>query len=272
MSIKNVLIAYTGEESSMSALRHAIKIAIHHDAWLTAVLGHGQPPMERRMAAYLPRDLLVSLRDFDKQEIAKARQTFETVVAEKGRSDKASFVDIDTEYGAPLADFARSFDLVVMGMQTIGATDAHMAATPDLMALHSGRPIVVVPKSFDAPGLADNMLLAWDGKRAAARALGDAMPLLKERGRVTVLTIGAKPTPGIDQLLENLRHHDIEAHHVHKPKKGSVGRIILDTADSEGAKAIVMGAFEHSKFSHDLLGGVTTDIMREARVPVFMSH
>ncbi|WP_417607500.1 universal stress protein [Primorskyibacter flagellatus] len=272
MTIKNVLVAYTGHDSSMSALRHAIKIADHHDGWLTAVLGYGQPPMERRMATHLPRDMLVSLREFDRKQIEEARTVFEAAVVEHGRSDKASFVDLDVEHGAPLADFARTFDLVVMGMHRPGSADTHMAANPDLMALHSGRPVLVVPRNFDAPGLAENMLLAWDGKRAAARAVGDAMPLLRERGRVTVLTIGSKPAPGTDQLIANLRHHDVDARHVHQPKTRSVGRMILETADSEGAKAIVMGAFEHSKFSQDLWGGVTTDVMRDAHVPLFMSH
>lgn len=272
MSIKNILVAYTGNESSMDALRHAMKIAIHHDAWLTAVLGHGQPLMERRMTAFLPQETLKSLREFDRQQIEEAHKAFDAVIAEQGRTAKASFVDLDTEHGSSIADFGRTFDLIVMGMERLDVTDRHMAANPDLVALYSGRPILVVPKSFAAPSLADNMLLAWDGKRSAARAVGDAMQLLEERGRVTLLTIGKAPASGTDQLIENLRRHNIDARHVHQPKKHTVGRTILDTAEAEGAKAIIMGAFEHSKFSHDLLGGVTTEVMREAKVPVFMSH
>jgi nucleotide-binding universal stress UspA family protein len=33
-----------------------------------------------------------------------------------------------------------------------------------------------------------------------------------------------------------------------------------------------MGAFEHSKFSHDVFGGVTTDVIGENDVPVLLSH
>ncbi|WP_276326206.1 universal stress protein [Phaeobacter gallaeciensis] len=39
-----------------------------------------------------------------------------------------------------------------------------------------------------------------------------------------------------------------------------------------GAKLIVMGAYEHSKFSQDLFGGVTHEVIRSSQVPVFMSH
>ncbi|AUM75126.1 universal stress protein [Paracoccus jeotgali] len=272
MSFKNVLVAYTGHESSMAALRHAIKIAVHNDGWLTGVLGHGQPPLERHMAAHLPHDILVSLREFDRQRIDEARRVFETTVEKHNWSDKSAFVDLDVEHGAPLADFGRTFDLIVMGMHRTASAEPHMAASPDLMALHSGRPVLVVPSNFDAPGLAENMLLAWDGKRAAARAVGDAMSLLRERGRVTVLTIGSQPAPGTSQLIQNLCHHGVDARHVHQPRKGPIARSILEAADTAGAKAIIMGAFEHSKFSQDLWGGVTSDVMRDAHLPVFMSH
>jgi nucleotide-binding universal stress UspA family protein len=33
-----------------------------------------------------------------------------------------------------------------------------------------------------------------------------------------------------------------------------------------------MGAYEHSKFSEDLWGGVTRDILVDAHLPVMMSH
>ena len=39
-----------------------------------------------------------------------------------------------------------------------------------------------------------------------------------------------------------------------------------------GAGILVMGAYEHSKFSEDLLGGVTRDILENADLPLLMSH
>jgi len=34
----------------------------------------------------------------------------------------------------------------------------------------------------------------------------------------------------------------------------------------------VMGAFEHSKFTQDIVGGVTTEVFAAARVPVLLAH
>ena len=55
-------------------------------------------------------------------------------------------------------------------------------------------------------------------------------------------------------------------------REGSVGATVLSVADEISAKLVVMGAFEHSKFAHTVMGGVTTDVMRTAQVPVFLSH
>jgi nucleotide-binding universal stress UspA family protein len=35
---------------------------------------------------------------------------------------------------------------------------------------------------------------------------------------------------------------------------------------------LVMGAYEHSKFREDFLGGVTATVLREIEIPVLLSH
>jgi nucleotide-binding universal stress UspA family protein len=54
--------------------------------------------------------------------------------------------------------------------------------------------------------------------------------------------------------------------------RGGVAATILDACAEVGAGLLVMGAYEHSKFAQDLLGGVTRDILAQAPLPVLMSH
>jgi len=70
-----------------------------------------------------------------------------------------------------------------------------------------------------------------------------------------------------------LRRHGIEAEAMVRPAdRGGVARTLMEVCQEVGAGLLVMGAYEHSKFSEDILGGVTRDIFDEAPLPVLMSH
>ena len=53
----------------------------------------------------------------------------------------------------------------------------------------SGRPVLVVPYIQSTGLKLDRVMVCWDGSRSAARAVGDAMPLLRRAGAVEVVTI-----------------------------------------------------------------------------------
>lgn len=272
MSIKSILSAYSGDASKGSGLRHAIRLAKHHNAWLTGVLRHNQSDLERTLRGTVPKAFLKPFLEAEKTRFAEIADRFRTITAEAGLADRSDFVELDAEKGLSLSEFARSFDLVVTGAHSHSENEAHLSANPDLIALRSGRPILVVPNGYEAQGLAENVLVAWDGKRSSARAIGDAMIGLEEKGKVTLLTVGASQLPGTDRLLRNLTHHGIDANIVLKSRQGSIAETILSTTQEISAQLVVMGAFEHSKFSHDVFGGVTTDVIGKSEVPVFMSH
>lgn len=272
MSIKSILSAYSGDASKGSGLRHALRLAKHHDAWVTGVLRHSQSNLEQTLRSSVPERFLKTFFEAEQARFEEVAERFRAVTAEAGYEDRSDFVDLNAEEGTSLSGFARTFDLVVTGVHSHRENEAHMSANPDLIALRSGRPVVVVPDDYDADGLADHAIVAWDGKRSSARALGDAMIGLENRAKVTVLTVGSQPAPGTDLLLRNLERHGIDANSVLKPRQGPIADTILSVAKDVSAKLVVMGAFEHSKFSHDVFGGVTTDVIQDADVPVFLSH
>lgn len=272
MSIKSILSAYSGDASKGSGLRHALRLAKHHDAWVTGVLRHGQSDLERTLRGSVPQSFLTAFFEAERAQFDEIAERFWKVVATANFEHRCDFVDLNADKGVSLSDFARSFDLVVTGAHTYASNEAHLAANPDLIALRSGRPVLVVPDSYEADGLANHALVAWDGKRSSARALGDAMTGLEAKEKVTLLTVGSAQMPGTEYLLRNLDRHGIDAQIVVKPRQGSIAETILATTQDVSAKVLVMGAFEHSKFSHDMFGGVTTEVIRDASVPVFLSH
>lgn len=275
MSLKSILCAYSGEPSGGGELRHALRLAKHHDSFLTGVLRHGSDQLETRYHAMIPHDLMKQLRSLDNEHISEVRRKFTRTMEKSDMQDRSEFIQLEPASGLRLSELARHYDLIVTGPHSDTTAESHMAAHPDTLALNSGRPVLVVPEGFEADGLSRHAIIAWDGKKSAARALGDAMDTLEKKAKVTVLTIGktlpeAIPGGGIMTLLERHGIHAV-AMHVERDRRG-IARIIQDAAQQVEAEMLVMGAFEHSKFSQDLFGGVTHDILKKPKIPVLMSH
>ncbi|SDO74389.1 Universal stress protein family protein [Lutimaribacter pacificus] len=274
MSLKNLLLAYSGEASFASSLAHAIRLARHHDAWITAIMRNG-PSYIDRYGAGLTDALRAQLLSSEEADVKTAVTLFRDAVGAAGLDHRAEFLLPDQTGGLRPSEMARHYDLVITGPQSDLPGEEHHAASPDLIALRSGRPVVVVPGGYDAATLTDHVLVAWDDKRSVARALGDAMGILEGKRQATILTVGgARPaTPADGGIMRHLERHGIAAQHLHKTHRGrNVASVIKDTADEVGAGLIVMGAYEHSKLTQDLFGGVTHEVIRTTRVPVFMSH
>ena len=272
MAIRNILCAYSGEAAQGAGLKHAIKLADHHDAWLTGVVRHGRPYIARRFHGQLPQGLIETLFEKDAEQIAEIRQRFLAACQTAGLTNPAEFVDLDTSQGLGLAEFARNFDLVVTGHHVHDPSEAHLSANPDMIALKSGRPVLIVPDGYEADSLAKRALVAWDGKRASARAIADAMDVLTDKAEVTILSVGSAAPANTDRMRDNLSRHGVNVATELRPREGSIAETILRAATENDAKLIVSGAFEHSKFAHDVLGGVTNELQAKSPVPIFMSH
>ncbi|MCP5408458.1 MAG: universal stress protein [Chromatiaceae bacterium] len=52
----------------------------------------------------------------------------------------------------------------------------------------------------------------------------------------------------------------------------SIGKCILKFLDQAQPRLLVMGAYEHSKFRQSIVGGITSSVLRKAKVPVLISH
>ena len=87
---------------------------------------------------------------------------------------------------------SRRFDLAVAG-QAESKTNTVEGVIVEAALFDSGRPVIIVPYIPKAPLKLDRVMVCWDGGRAAARAVGDAMPLLQRAGRVQVVIIANEP-------------------------------------------------------------------------------
>jgi nucleotide-binding universal stress UspA family protein len=142
--------------------------------------------------------------------------------------------------------------------------------------LDSGRPLIVVPperKTFSAR----HVVVAWDGSSKAARALFDALPILRVAETVEVVQVeGEKDLTNIlpgSALTAHLLSHNVEI--IAKTiaaRDGDVAEALRQYADRSAVDLMVMGGFAHARIRQLILGGVTQSLLRHCPVPLFISH
>ncbi len=147
----------------------------------------------------------------------------------------------------------------------------------DALILASGRPILVLPPCWPASRFR-RVVVAWNATREAARAVANALPLLLDADAAMVLGLGAAAAsardedPGADvaRQLAGLGLN-VELRRL-PPTGGNVGRLILDQAGALGADLLVMGAYSRPRVVDQEFAGATGTVLREAGLPVLMSH
>ncbi len=274
MSIRNILVAFNGSDSAIAALNYAASSARAGTAHVTALLAHSAHQIVNSRDAWVPPKARQIIEEANADIIHRIRATFDGLRDELDLGERLHFIDAAGRVDNVLSEFARGFDIIVVGRDRTGDVDEHVAIHPDKIALMSGRPVLVIPGAVptDEPSRT-HAALAWDGNRASARALSDGLQLLDDRGRVSVLTVGDEPLPRpVGELLTHLERHGVEARHEPLAADGGVAAALLDYCRTQHPGILVMGAYEHSKFREDFLGGVTARVLRHAQVPVLLSH
>jgi nucleotide-binding universal stress UspA family protein len=280
MHLKDILLHVDSSPASQGRLRLACGIARRHAAHLVALYCI-EPPS---MVAFSPWGD-PGFTDFPAVE--QIKEQFRTAAFRAMGPVEAAFrtqterADISTEWrvaegvgAVPLIQQARCADLTVLGQADLERASGWR---PEEVVLASGRPALLVPAVGDFEVIGRRVLIAWNASREAARALGDALPLLANAQAVTVLSIGLKDMLGNErrgaEVVRHLARHRINATAAASTaEEVDVGDVILSRAADHAADLIVMGAYGHSRTREWLLGGVTRHLLRHMTVPVLMAH
>lgn len=273
MTIQNILVAYNGTSSSHAALSYAAQLAKDGTAHITALLAHAAPKDYAAESRWIPQQARDLIAQANAQTVEHIRAEYERQLGQLDLGERVTFQKIGGRVDDVLAQCARGNDLLILGDTHDPSVDEHVALHPDKIALRSGKPVVIVPKGYKMNAAHDHAVVAWDGKRSVARALSDALQLVKSDGRITLLTIGSAPQPRpINEIMLHLQRHGLKVDHANQPKLGSIGETILEFCRENNPSLLVMGAYEHSKFRVDFLGGATSIVLKSSPVPVLMSH
>jgi nucleotide-binding universal stress UspA family protein len=152
-------------------------------------------------------------------------------------------------------------------------------AVAEDVIFHAGRPVLVFnAEKAPLPSASPKCVaIAWDGSRCAARAVSDAIYLLKAAEDARVFTIvGEKPSAkaGVAKdLVRHLRMYGVEARvdEVEGATR-SIGVSIDHYLNEVRPDLLVMGAYGSSRLKEFILGGATEHILNKLRCPALLSH
>ena len=170
-------------------------------------------------------------------------------------------------------------DLIVLGQASDGKNSETSLAIAEQVVLHSARPTLVVPRTAQIDRIGQNILVAWDDTREAARALSDAMPLLTRAKRVLVATWKESKAAQDAELLARLEsarqwlaQHGVQCEVSVESLDVNIAKAILSSAEDMNADLVVMGSYGHPRWMEHVLGGATRDMLAKMSLPVLMSH
>jgi nucleotide-binding universal stress UspA family protein len=271
------LIVNLGLGAQDPAGDYAIALAEIFEAHVLGIAVSYEPVIPGTVMGGIPPEVIEGQRVESDTKARTAVARFEQAYKRAGVSAETRTISASISGAADeIGRIGRRFDLIVVGQPD------RQKSLPDEVVdegvlLESGRPVVFVPYIHKGGATLDRIMVCWDGSRAAARAIADAMPILKKAKQVEVVIISDKPgktdeVPGAD-LGQHLARHGlkIDVKRITSPDMDVPSTILSYAADSS-ADMIVMGGYGHSRLREFVLGGATRGLLEAMTVPVLMSH
>jgi nucleotide-binding universal stress UspA family protein len=275
--IKDIVVNLSMTEAASPTADYAVSVASALQAHLTGIAFVYDPIVPVSGTGYVPAEV-IETQQADNEAAAKAAiDRFAEATRRAGLSAEPLTISASLAgAGQQFSRIARRFDLAI-----VGQPEPKTSSVEDIIAettlIDSGRPMILVPYIQKAPLKLDNVMVCWDGSHQAARAIGDAMPLLAKAGRVEIVIVGDEQgkqdeIEGAD-MGRHLARHGLKVD-VHRVGGGGidVADALLSRVADSGADFMVMGGYGHSRLREFVLGGVTHSILRALTVPTLLAH
>lgn len=281
MPYRDIFVHLDDCRSCPDRIDAAISLASRQQARITGVA----LALESTIASYIGIEFPSALSE---QQQKVVREAAERAVAHFEKKVKQAGLEFESHIvscGAPkapavLSYYARHADIAFMGQPNPkDAAGSFQETLLEGVLFASGRPVYIVPYIGRPHYKIRKAVIAWDGGRKAARAVHDAIPLLRGRGEAIVLVVnpderkdvhGEKPGR---YMAEHLRRHDIDAQvDIMVAPEASPDTVLLNYVADVGADLLIMGAYGHSRLRERAFGGVTNTILHHMTTPVLMSE
>lgn len=181
--------------------------------------------------------------------------------------------------GVVAGSAARTSDLLIASRPYDADGTSRWPGLVEAGLFASGRGVLLVPdRAAVADGPIGTVLVAWRDTREAARAVAEAMPLLRAARNVIVAMAEGETAseaagyePGAD-IARHLSRHGVAVELRHLAGWTEPSDALLHEIALTGAEFAVLGAYGHSRFREWITGGVTHDFLARCPVPMLMAH
>ncbi len=279
MSYKTILVYCEDEDRTHRLLEVACKLARDSEAHLIGFYPYAPVYLPAIMDEAYGAEIHSTNRKRWEDQAIKLQNVFEETVANQPFvGEWRTTKEICTKRLSNIvAEECRAVDLAVVS-QSPEIPHNSASDVPEEVAFESGRPVLVVPNNGKTFPSMKRALIAWNGQKESARAVFDALPLLKHAENVRIVTITSKnddvpnDVPGSELALALARHGvNVEiAEHVTTDTVS--GDVLLDYAADHDRDLLVMGCYGHSRFREFVFGGVTNHVLAKMSMPVLLSH
>jgi len=282
MAFKDMLLALTTypQPTPVAAVDDAVAIAAAMGGRLSAIACSikMRPPGNFLTNAVTDIRAVIATESKKSADNAEALLAAFQSAAEKNGvlQDRIAEECLASEAPAVLVDYARLYDLTIVPVPTGDFVDQWYAES---IIFGSGRPTMVLPheRRRAAAFTLGTAVVAWDSSRPAARAIADALPLLRQMKRVHVLTVTREKVITTRrsgaELAKHLARQGVEIVFDEVDAAGrKIGAVLEAQIAACNADLLVMGAYGHSRLREFVLGGATKSMLERAPIPVLMSH
>jgi nucleotide-binding universal stress UspA family protein len=276
---KDILVFLGSDKSNAQRVNFAITLASKHNAHLVGVAYNVDVP--RHVAMLIPGLTVEKQREASKIVAQNLIDEFMRLTEQASLSSEGTILKCKgAKAPVKLAAFARNFDLSIMHQvdEKGDQSDLDKLITEEVL-FSSGRPVLYVPYVGVRAVESQKALIAWDGSRAATRAVHDALPLLETLDDVVILTVGNNPAESDKKLRraqvmqDHLKRHGVIAKlEFALCENGDIGSTILNSLVDTGSSLLVMGGYGSSRVREYVFGGVTRTILESMTTPVCMSN
>lgn len=279
MPIKDVFLPLVGQPHgpALVAIEKCVAVAADLGARITALALEEEVFERPKMMLPYDRDSADASGSSEAGDMQQLLNAFSNAASRAGiRAQSRSGKVPADQIGAILAEHARFSDLTLVPVKP---HDSRTEGIVEAFLFGSGRPLLLCPEHLadELRPEFENVMIAWDHSARAARAVGDALPILRAASSVRVVTAAEDKTDAVIQsgtaLVGHLREHGVHASfETTKGGGSSIGKVLGSWANSHGIDAIVMGAYHHSRLNEIVWGGVTKTVIGQPPCWVMISH